>query len=243
MTSLSTATPAREGQGPGADTYRPGTTINDWRPEDETFWRTAGRRVAKRNLRVSVPALMPGFVVRQVWSVTVVKLGDVGFDYAKSQPFWLTAVPGITGGTFRILYTFIGPIFGERRFTALSTVILIAPMLWLGFALQDTSTPYWEMVLIAAVCGLGGAKFASSMANIDFFFPKREKGNANGMNGGLGNLGVSVVQLVAPLVITAAVLLAPAGGPLKSKETGEDVWLQNGAFRWVPLLVIMALLA
>ncbi|MFI5807566.1 NarK family nitrate/nitrite MFS transporter [Streptomyces sp. NPDC051561] len=240
---MSTATPAGTGSGPGTDTYRPGTTISDWRPEDESFWRSTGRKVAQRNLWISVPALMLGFVVWQVWSVTVVKLGDVGFDYSKSQLFWLTAIPGITGGTFRILYTFIGPIYGERKFTAFSTIILIAPMLWLGFALQDTSTPYWEMALIAAVCGLGGANFASSMANIGFFFPKREKGNANGMNGGLGNLGVSIVQLVAPLVITAAVLFAPAGGPLKSKKTGEDVWLQNGAFLWVPLLIVMALLA
>ncbi|MER5809755.1 NarK family nitrate/nitrite MFS transporter [Streptomyces sp. NPDC002033] len=226
-----------------AETYKPGATIGDWRPEDDGFWQTTGRRVAQRNLWVSIPALMLGFVVWQVWSVTVVKLNDVGFGFSKSQLFWLTAIPGITGGTFRILYTFIGPIFGERKFTAVSTIILVAPMLWLGFALQDTSTPYWELALIAAVCGIGGANFASSMANIGFFFPKREKGSANGLNGGLGNLGVSVVQLVAPLVVTAAVLGAPAGGPQHDAKKNTDIWLQNGAFLWVPLLVIMALLA
>ncbi|GAA1349474.1 NarK family nitrate/nitrite MFS transporter [Streptomyces beijiangensis] len=227
----------------GTDTYRPGSTITDWRPEDEAFWRSTGRKVANRNLWVSVPALMLAFVVWQVWSVTVVQLNDVGFSYSASQAFWLTAIPGLTGGTFRILYTFIGPIFGERKFTAVSTLILIGPLLWLGFALQDITTPYWEMALIAAVAGIGGANFASSMANVGFFFPKKEKGNANGINGGLGNLGVSVVQLVAPLVVTAAVLGAPAGGPLTSKKNGDDVWLQNGAFLWVPLLVIVALMA
>ncbi|WP_199547097.1 NarK family nitrate/nitrite MFS transporter [Streptomyces sp. N35] len=237
---MSTPSP---GQVIEADTYKPGSTISDWRPEDTGFWASTGRKVANRNLWISIPALMLGFVVWQVWSVTVVKLNDVGFGFSKSQLFWLTAIPGITGGTFRILYTFIGPIFGERKFTAFSTIILVAPMLWLGFALQDTGTPYWELALIAAVCGIGGANFASSMANIGFFFPKKEKGSANGLNGGLGNLGVSIVQLVAPLVITAAVLGAPAGGPQHDSAKNTDVWLQNGAFLWVPLLVIMALLA
>ncbi|RSS80208.1 NarK family nitrate/nitrite MFS transporter [Streptomyces sp. WAC06614] len=242
---MSTPTPTpttRTGRHRG-DSYRPGTTVVDWRPEDSAFWQATGRRVAQRNLWISIPALMLGFVVWQVWSVTVVKLGDVGFGFSKSQLFWLTAVPGLTGGTFRILYTFIGPMVGERKFTALSTLVLVAPMLWLGFALQDTGTPYWELVLIAAVCGIGGANFASSMANIGFFFPKREKGSANGLNGGLGNLGVSVVQLVAPLVVTAAVLGPPAGGPQLDTKENTDIWLQNGAFLWVPLLVVMALLA
>ncbi|MGT2528823.1 hypothetical protein ACU4GG_18155 [Streptomyces nojiriensis] len=124
-----------------AETYKPGATIGDWRPEDDGFWQSTGRRVAQRNLWVSIPALMLAFVVWQVWSVTVVKLNDVGFGFSKSQLFWLTAIPGITGGTFRILYTFIGPNFGERKFTAFSTLILVAPMLWLGFALQDNGTP------------------------------------------------------------------------------------------------------
>ncbi|MFD6970702.1 NarK family nitrate/nitrite MFS transporter [Streptomyces sp. NPDC059949] len=240
--SIPTPTP-RAARSHRAETYRPGATIGDWRPENEDFWQSTGRRVAQRNLWISIPALMLAFVVWQVWSVTVVKLNDVGFGFSPSQLFWLTAVPGITGGTFRILYTFIGPIFGERQFTAFSTIVLVLPMLWLGFALQDPGTPYWELVLIAAVCGIGGANFASSMANIGFFFPKREKGSASGLNGGLGNLGVSVVQLVAPLVVTAAVLGAPAGGPQHDAKENTGIWLQNGAFLWVPLLVVMALLA
>ncbi|MEV3859562.1 NarK family nitrate/nitrite MFS transporter [Streptomyces sp. NPDC050095] len=231
--------PASEPQ----ESYRAGSTINEWRPEDESFWKTTGHHVAQRNLWVSIPALMLGFVVWQVWSVTATKLNDVGFGLTTSQLFWLTAIPGLTGGTFRILYTFIGPMVGERKFTALSTIILVAPMLWLGFALQDTGTPYWELALIAAVCGIGGANFASSMANIGFFYPKREKGNANGLNGGLGNLGVSVVQLVAPIAVTAAILGPPAGGPQRNTTNNSDVWLQNAAFLWVPLLVIAALLA
>ncbi|MEU7551753.1 NarK family nitrate/nitrite MFS transporter [Streptomyces sp. NPDC044571] len=237
-----TATPQRLRPHP-AESYGPGTSIGEWRPEYPDFWQATGRRVARRNLWVSIPALMLGFVVWQVWSVTVVRLNDVGFGFSKAQLFWLTAIPGLTGGTFRILYTFIGPIVGERKFTALSTIVLVAPMLWLGCALQDTGTPYGELALIAAVCGIGGANFASSMANIGFFFPRREKGTANGLNGGLGNLGVSVVQLVAPLVVTAGVLGPPAGGPQRDAKQGNDIWLQNGAFLWVLPLVVTALLA
>ncbi|MFC8453908.1 MFS transporter [Kitasatospora sp. NPDC057223] len=233
--------PDRE-SGHRKDSYRPGSSISAWHPEDPSFWESTGRRVANRNLWVSVPALLLAFVVWQVWSVTVVQLSKVGFTYSDSQKFWLTAIPGLTGGAGRLVYTFVGPMVGERRWTAFSTIILVGPLLWLGFAVQDTSTPYIVMVAIAALCGIGGANFSSSMVNIGFFFPKAKKGNANGINGGLGNLGVSVVQLVAPLVITAAVLGPPAGGPHQQKD-GTDVWLQNGAFLWIPLLVIMALLA
>ncbi|GAA3025884.1 nitrate/nitrite transporter NarK2 [Kitasatospora albolonga] len=224
------------------ESYRPGATISTWEPEDPSFWSATGAKVANRNLWVSVPALLLAFVVWQVWSVTVVQLSKVGFTFSDSQKFWLTAIPGLTGGLGRLVYTFVGPVVGERKWTAFSTIILIGPLLWLGFAVQDTSTPYAVMVVIAALCGVGGANFSSSMVNIGFFFPKAKKGNANGINGGLGNLGVSVVQLVAPLVITAGILGPPAGGPQKQKD-GTEVWLQNGAFLWVPLLVLMALAA
>ncbi len=224
------------------DTYKPGTTISSWTPEDPAFWQSTGARVANRNLLVSVPALLLAFVVWQVWSVTVVQLSKVGFTYSESQKFWLTAIPGLTGGTFRILYTFVGPVVGERKWTAFSTIILVGPLLWLGFAVQHPSTPYLVMVAIAALCGIGGANFSSSMANIGFFYPKAKKGSANGINGGLGNLGVSVVQLLAPIVITAGILGAPAGKPQHQKD-GTEVWLQNSAFLWIPLLVLMAGLA
>ncbi|MFD3803446.1 MFS transporter [Streptomyces sp. NPDC058619] len=196
---MSTAT--KEAQRSLADPaqYRPGRTITDWTPEDPSFWRSTGKKVATRNLWIAVPALLVAFVVWQVWSITATNLKDVGFGFSQSQLFWLTAVPGITGGTARILYTFIGPMIGQRRFTAASTVVLIVPLLWLGFAVQNPDTPYGTMIAIAALCGIGGANFSSSLANIGFFYPKREKGNATGINGGLGNLGVSVVQLPAAI--------------------------------------------
>ncbi|MFE5738430.1 NarK family nitrate/nitrite MFS transporter [Streptomyces celluloflavus] len=220
--------------------YRPGRTITDWQPENELFWKSVGKKVANRNLWIAVPALLVAFVVWQVWSVTATNLKDVGFGFSTSQLFWLTAIPGLTGGTARIFYTFLGPIVGQRRFTALSTVVLIVPLIWLGFAVQNPDTPYVVMAAIAALCGIGGANFASSLANIGFFFPKREKGNATGINGGLGNLGVSVVQLVTPIVITSSVL---ALGSAQHKADGTSVWLQNAAFLWVPVLVALAVVA
>ncbi|MFG2825493.1 hypothetical protein ACGFX4_39465 [Kitasatospora sp. NPDC048365] len=170
--------------GPDPEQYRPGRTVTDWDPEDPVFWRSVGRRVATRNLWIAVPALLVAFVVWQVWSVTATGLQDVGFGLTTSQLFWLTAVPGLTGGTARILYTFLGPRIGQRRFTALSTLVLVVPLLWLGIAIQDTSTPYAVLVAIAALCGFGGANFSSSLANIGFFFPTREKGGAAGIGNG-----------------------------------------------------------
>ncbi|MER5638889.1 NarK family nitrate/nitrite MFS transporter [Kitasatospora sp. NPDC002227] len=222
---------------PGLEQYRPGRTVTDWDPEDQVFWRSVGRRVATRNLWIAVPALLVAFVVWQVWSVTATNLKDVGFQLSTSQLFWLTAIPGLTGGTARILYTFLGPRIGQRRFTALSTLVLVGPLLWLGLAIQDTSTSYLELAAIAALCGFGGANFSSSLANIGFFFPKREKGSATGINGGLGNLGVSVVQLLTPILITSSAL---AIGSAQHRADGTPVFLQNAAFVWIPLLVLLA---
>ncbi|SDL06341.1 NarK family nitrate/nitrite MFS transporter [Streptomyces indicus] len=221
--------------------YRPGRPITDWEPENELFWKSTGKRVAQRNLWIAVPALLVAFVVWQVWSVTATNLADVGFSFTTSQLFWLTAIPGLTGGTARIFYTFLGPKIGQRTFTALSTVVLIVPLLWLGFAIQDTSTSFTTMAMIAALCGIGGANFSSSLANIGFFFPKREKGNATGINGGLGNLGVSVVQLLTPIVITSSVIAIGSGQ--HNAKTGNTVYLQNAAFLWVPVLIVLAAIA
>jgi NNP family nitrate/nitrite transporter-like MFS transporter len=104
------------------------------------------------------------------------------------------------------------PIFGGRRWTAISTASLLIPALGIGFAVQNPSTPYGVLLLLALLCGMGGGNFASSMANISFFFPKAQKGRALGLNAGLGNLGVSVVQLVVPLVITIG-MFGTLGGP------------------------------
>ncbi|GGJ11644.1 nitrate/nitrite transporter [Neoroseomonas lacus] len=219
--------------------------IKDWRPEDPAFWAGGGRAIARRNLWISVPCLLLSFAVWMVWSVVVAKLPSVGFAFSNEQLFWLASLPGLSGATLRIIYSFMPAIFGGRLWTTLSTWSLIIPALGMGFAVQDPSTPYWIFLLLALLCGFGGGNFASSMANISFFFPKSEKGNALAINAGLGNLGVSVVQFVVPLAITTGVFGWLGGAPQTATVAGvtTTLWLQNAGFVFVPFIVASAFAA
>ena len=154
----------------------------DWRPDDDTFWEQIGRRVANRNLWLSMPALLLAFAVWVVWSVIVVELPHIGFQFTANQLFWLAALPGLSGALFRLLFSFVVPIFGGRNWTVFSTALLLLPTLWIGVAVQDPNTQYPVFVAIALLCGLGGGNFSSSMANISFFYPRRLQGTALGLN-------------------------------------------------------------
>ncbi len=219
--------------------------IADWRPEDRSFWDTQGKAIARRNLWISVPCLLLSFAVWMVWSVVVAKLPSVGFAFTNEQLFWLAALPGLSGATLRIFYSFMPAIFGGRLWTTLATWSLLIPALGMGFAVQDPQTPYWIFLGLALLCGFGGGNFASSMANISFFFPKAEKGNALAINAGLGNLGVSVVQFVVPLAITAGVFGSLGGLPQTATVAGvtSTLWLQNAGFVFVPFIVASAFAA
>jgi len=216
--------------------------LTDWRPEDSAFWEETGQRVARRNLYISIPALLLAFAVWMVWSVVVAKLPLIGFDYSTDQLFWLAALPGLSGATFRIFYSFMVPIFGGRLWTTLSTASLLIPAFGIGYAVQDPTTPYFIFLVLALLCGFGGGNFASSMSNIGFFFPKAQKGHALALNAGLGNLGVSVMQYLVPLVITAGVFGA-LGGEAQPAKDGGQLWLQNAGFVWVPFIMASTLLA
>ena len=216
--------------------------LDDWRPEDPVFWESDGRRIASRNLWISVPALLLAFSVWMVWSVVVAKLPLIGFTYTTDQLFWLAALPGLSGATLRIFYSFMVPILGGRLWTTLTTASLLVPAFGIGYAVQNPDTPYFIFLVLALLCGLGGGNFASSMANISFFFPKREKGNALAINAGLGNLGVSIMQFVIPLVITAGVF-GVLGGEPQTTGTGSLLWVQNAGFIWVPFLIVATVAA
>jgi NNP family nitrate/nitrite transporter-like MFS transporter len=222
-----------------------GRVLHIWTPEDKAFWQREGKAIANLNLTISIPALLLSFAVWMVWSVVVVNLPNIGFKFTTNQLFWLTALPALCGATLRIFYSFMVPIFGGRRWTALSTASLLLPALGIGYAVQDPTTSYPTFVALALLCGFGGGNFASSMANISFFFPKERKGSALGLNAGLGNLGVSVVQFVVPLVITAGVFGGFGGEPqtwVKGAET-KQMWLQNAGFIWAPFIAIAAIAA
>ena len=216
--------------------------LSDWKPENPAFWENKGKHIARRNLCISVACLLLAFCVWMLFSAVAVNLNKIGFNFTTDQLFLLTALPSLSGAILRVPYSFMVPLFGGRRWTVFSTAILIIPCVWLGFAVQNTTTPFEVFIVIALLCGFAGANFASSMGNISFFFPKAKQGSALGVNGGLGNLGVSVMQLVAPLVIFLPIFafLGVQGIP---QPDGSLLSLANAAWIWVPLLAIATIAA
>lgn len=218
--------------------------LDDWRPDDMAFWVDGGKPIAMRNLAISAFALLLASCVWMVWSAVVVHLPIVGFSYTTTQLLWLTAAPGLSGAVLRMVYAFTVPIFGGRLWTTISTASLLIPALGIGIAVQHPETPYGVMLVLALLCGFGGGNFASSMANISFFFPKEQKGWALGVNAGMADLGVAVVQFAVPLVIGGALLGPLGGGPHAVAalgaplETHQGVWLQNAAFIWIPFILL-----
>lgn len=216
--------------------------LTDWRPEDDAFWSQTGRKIATRNLWISIPALLIAFSVWLVWSVVVAKLPSVGFNYTTNQLFWLAALPGLSGATLRIFYSFMVPIFGGRKWTALSTASLLLPSIGIGISVQNPNTSYEVFLILALLCGFGGGNFASSMANISFFYPRKSIGNALALNAGLGNAGVSVMQFLVPIIITVGVFGILGGEPQELAD-GERLWLQNAGFIWVPFILLSSIAA
>ena len=227
------------------DTTVKGHVLHHWDPENPEFWERTGARIARRNLWISIISLTLSFAIWVLWSVVTVNLDKVGFRFTSNQLFWLTALPALSGATLRVFYSFMVPIFGGRRWTVISTLSLLLPAVGMGLALQDSSTSYGTLLVLAALCGLGGGNFSSSMANISFFYPKAKKGTATGLNAGIGNLGVSLAQFVVPLVISSAMVGGLTGDGLPYVEHGVEkmLWLQNAGFVWVPFIVISAILA
>ncbi len=213
--------------------FRPGRWIDGWNPEDETQWHSEGRTIARRNLRWSIFAEFLGFVVWQLWSIVAVTLPAAGFELSTSEVFWLISIPSLVGATLRIPYSFLVPVFGGRNWTIISAGLLLAPAILLGICVSDPGTPFGVLLVIAALAGFGGGNFASSMSNITYFYPQREKGWALGLNAAGGNLGASVAQFVVPIVITVA-----AGASLNLPLAGW-IWVpfillaMFGAYRWM----------
>ncbi|QWC86290.1 MFS transporter [Nocardioidaceae bacterium] len=203
--------------------------ITDWRPEDEQFWESTGKAVARRNLVFSILAEHLGFSVWVIWSIVAVRLNEVGFAFTDSQLFWLVALPGLVGATLRLPYTFAVPAFGGRNWTIVSALLLIVPGAGLAWAVNDPTTSFGTMLFVAALAGVGGGNFASSMTNITWFFPEREKGWALGLNAAGGNIGVAVVQ--APFIVAAVIGI------------GGGIALWRAGAMWIPLALVAAFLA
>lgn len=236
--------PAAQG-GSGAD-------IQDWRPEDEQFWAQTGSKIAYRNLWISIPALLCGFAVWGMWGIITVQMLNLGFPFSQAELFTLTAIAGISGATMRIPASFLIRMAGGRNTIFLTTAMLLAPAIGTGIALQHPEWPLWVFQLMALWSGVGGGNFASSMSNISTFFPKRLQGTALGLNAGLGNFGVTTMQIVIPLVMTiglfgafggeAKALIKDSGWILGKIKAGTPTYIQNAGFAWVLSLVPLAAL-
>jgi NNP family nitrate/nitrite transporter-like MFS transporter len=209
------------------------TWIADWNPEDTTFWNSKGKFVARRNLIWSIVAEHIGFSVWLIWSIVATKLPQAGFHFSTDELFQLVAVPGLIGSLMRFPYTFAVTTFGGRNWTIFSASVLFIPTLALAYFVSHPETPFWLMLLVASTAGLGGGNFASSMANISFFYPDRMKGWALGLNAAGGNIGVSGVQLLTPILLGVSLInlyqLTPGAG---------GIYLQNAGLMWMLPLAI-----
>ena len=226
--------------------------VTDWRPEDEQFWESTGKKIAYRNLWISIPALLCGFAVWGMWGIITVQMLNLGFPFTQAQLFTLTAIAGISGATMRIPASFLIRLAGGRNTIFLTTAMLLAPAIGTGVALQHPEWPLWVFQLMALWSGVGGGNFASSMSNISTFFPKRLQGTALGLNAGLGNFGVTTMQIVIPLVMTVG-LFGAFGGESRAlvKDSGwifgkilagTPTYIQNAGFAWILSLVPLSML-
>ena len=221
--------------------------IKEWNVEAPAFWESTGKKIAYRNLAISVPALLCGFAVWGMWGIITVQMLNLGFPFSKEQLFTLTAIAGIAGATMRIPSSFFVRLAGGRNTIFLTTLMLLAPAIGTGIVLQHPEWPLWSFQLMALWSGVGGGNFASSMSNITTFFPKRLQGTALGLNAGLGNFGVTTMQIVIPLVMTVGLfgafggdsvaLVKDSGWIFGKIAAGTPTWIQNAGFAWVLSLV------
>lgn len=227
--------------------------IKDWNPEDNKFWESTGKKIAYRNLAISVPSLLGGFAIWLMWGIITVQMLNLGFPFSKDEMFTLTAIAGLTGATLRIPASFFIRIAGGRNSVFFTTALLVIPAIGTGIALQDKDTPLWMFQMWAFLSGIGGGNFAASMSNISTFFPKRLQGTALGINAGIGNLGVTTMQIVIPMVMTAGIFGTLAGGSMElvkdsgwilgKIKAGTPTFIQNAGFVWLLLLVPMSIFA
>ncbi|GAA6193953.1 antiporter [Phaeobacter sp. NW0010-22] len=224
-----------------------GQDLRNYTPEDEAFWSSTGKSIATRNLWISIPSLLCGFAVWLYWGIITVQMINLGFDFEKSELFTLAAIAGLTGATLRIPSTFFIRIAGGRNTIFFTTALLMIPALGAGYALQNPDTPLWQFQILAFLSGIGGGNFSSSMSNISFFYPKKVQGYALGMNAGLGNFGVTTMQIVIPLVMTFGLfggepmILENTSGTLIGKiPAGTETYIHNAGYVWLLLLIPLA---
>lgn len=223
------------------------TWLSKWDPEDNNFWESEGKKIAWKTLWVTTLALILSFSTWFMVSAIVVKLPGIGFKFSQGQLFWLAAMPGLAAGTLRIVHTFLLPIYGTRHVITFSTLIKLIPCIGFGLAVMDPSTPFWVFMVLAFTAGFGGGDFSSFMPSTNLFFPKRLKGTALGIQAGIGNFGVSLAQFMTPAILGVAIYGASETFTKINPKTKEvigtsEIYLQNAALWYIPLLIITTLL-
>ncbi len=221
---------------------RPSEWLDDWDPEDPARWDS---HLAWRTLWITTGCLTLAFVAWFLPSAIIPKLTALGFTFSKSQLYWMAAMPGLSAGLFRLAWMTLPPVLGTRKLVSLTTLLLVASTLGWGVRVQSPGTSYWELMVLAFVAGIGGGAFSGFMPSTSYFFPRSKQGTALGLQAGLGNFGVSLVQLLTPYLIAGSFLgilgssqqLTTPGKPVK------EVWFQNAAFVWIPLMVVGAAFA
>jgi NNP family nitrate/nitrite transporter-like MFS transporter len=223
------------------------TDIKKWEVEDRKFWNSKGKKIANRNLWISIPSLLCGFAIWLYWGIITVQMLNLGFPFEKSELFTLMAIAGLTGATLRIPSSFFVRLCGGRNTIAFTTALLMIPALGTGMALKDPNTPLWIFQLLALLSGFGGGNFASSMSNISFFYPRKQQGLALGLNAGLGNFGVTTMQILVPLVMTFGLFGVLGGESMTLQNTsgtligkipeGTETWIQNAGYVWLFFLI------
>lgn len=223
-------------------TARRSEWLEAWDPENEATWDS---RLAWKTLWITTFCLTLGFIAWFLPSAIIPKLNQLGYTFTQGQLYWMAAMPGLSAGLFRMVWMVLPPILGTRKLVSLTTLLFIASTLGWGVRVLEPTAPYWELMVLAFLAGIGGGAFAGFMPSSSYFFPKKKQGTILGLQGGLGNFGVSIVQLSTPYLIGISAL-AVFGGSQTLKFPGvpdQVVHYQNAAFTWIPLMLIGAALA
>ena len=212
--------------------------LTDWNPEDSQSWDS---KIAWRTLAITTYSMIMAFCVWLLVSAIAPKLNDIGFHLSKEQLYWLTSMPGLSCGLIRLAYMFLPPLVGTRKLVGYSSLLYAIPMLGWFVAVQNPSTSYGVLLGLAFACGIGGGSFSGYMPSTGYFFPKRLQGTALGIQAGIGNLGMSIIQLVGPLLMGFGLFgmtwVAPQAG------ANGPIHVHNAAIFFVPWTIVAAILA
>ncbi len=225
---------------PPADAKTGRDWLTSWNPEDPETW-DSGR--AWKTLWITTFNLTLAFIAWFLVSALASKLNNIGFTLSKSQLYWLVAIPGLAGGLLRLVWTFLPPVMGTRKLVTITSALLLLPLAGWGLAVQNPSTPFAVLLFLAALAGLGGGAFSGFMPSTSYFFPKAKQGTALGLQAGIGNFGVSIVQFVTPWIVGVALIGSSQLFVDKSKNISKAVWYQNAGYIWIPFVIVGVVLA